>query len=76
MTVVGCMTFIPISVADEVAMAAICVDPQTLEEHLAVEATVDTSRANDATWLAIWFNSTMRSSIVVGAFCYCIPCEK
>ena len=26
--------------ADEVTMAAICVDPQILEEHLAVKATV------------------------------------
>ena len=43
--------------ADEVAMAAIRVDPQILEEHLAVEATVDASRADDATRLAVWFNS-------------------
>ena len=62
--------------ADEVAMAAIRADPQILEEHLAVEATVDASHADDATQLAIWFNSAMRCSIVVGAFCYCIPCEK
>ena len=31
---------------DEVAMAAIRADPQILEEHLAVEATVDASRAD------------------------------
>ena len=31
---------------DEVAMAAIRADPQILEEHLAVKATVDTSRAD------------------------------
>ena len=35
--------------ADEVAMAAIRADPQILEEHLAVEATVDTSRADAVT---------------------------
>ena len=62
--------------ADEVAMAAIRADAQILEEHLAVEATVDASRADDATRSAVWFNSAMRCSIVVGAFCYCIPCEK
>ena len=62
--------------ADEVAMAAIRFDPQILEEHLAIEATVDASRADDATRLVVWFNSAMRCSIVVGAFCYCIPCEK
>ena len=67
---------IAVAHADEVAMAAIHVDPQILEEHLAVEATVDASRANDATRLADWFNSAMRCSIVVGAFYYCIPCEK
>ena len=62
--------------ADEVAMAAIRANPQILEEHLVVEATVNASRADDAMRLAVWFNSTMQCSIVVGAFCYCIPCEK
>ena len=57
---------------DEVAMAAICVDPQIMKEHL----TVDASRDNNATRLVVWFNSAMRCSIVVGAHCYCIPCEK
>ena len=38
--------------ADEVAMAAIHADPQILEEHLTVEATVDASRADDVTRLA------------------------
>ena len=38
--------------ADEVAMAAIRADPQILEEHLAVEATVDASCADAATRLA------------------------
>ena len=38
--------------ADEVAMAAIHADPQILEEHLAVEATVEASRANAAMRLA------------------------
>ena len=44
---------------DEVTMAAIRADPQILEEHLAVEATVDASRADVATQLAVWFNSAM-----------------
>ena len=61
---------------DEAAMAAIRVDPQILEEHLTVEATVDASRVDDATRLAVWFNSAMRRSIVMGAFFYCIPCKK
>jgi hypothetical protein len=38
--------------ADEVAMAAMRADRQILEEHLAVEATVEPSRADAATWLA------------------------
>ena len=58
--------------ADEVMMVAIRVDPQILEEHRAVKATVNASRANDAMRLAVWFNSAMRCSIIVGAFCYCI----
>ena len=37
---------------DEVAMAAIRADPQILEEHLAIEATIDASRADAATRLA------------------------
>ena len=44
--------------ADEVAMAAIRADPQILEEHLAVEATVDASRADAATRLAALNNSS------------------
>ena len=36
---------IAVARTDEVAMAAICVDPQIFEEHLAVEATIDASRA-------------------------------
>ena len=44
---------------DEVAMATIHVDPQILEEHHAVEAIIDASRADDATRLAVWFNSAM-----------------
>ena len=35
--------------ADEVMMATIRVDPQILEEHLAIEATVEASRTNAAT---------------------------
>ena len=38
--------------ADEVSMAAIRADPQILEEHPAIEATIDASRANAATRLA------------------------
>ena len=38
--------------ADEVAMAAIRAKPYILEEHLAVEATVDASHANVVTRLA------------------------
>ena len=50
---------IAVARADEVAMAAIHADPQILEEHLAVEATVDASRVdaamrlgslNDSSW--------------------------
>ncbi|KAE8815757.1 hypothetical protein D1007_06817 [Hordeum vulgare] len=33
-------------------MAPIRADPQILEEHLALEATVDASRVDAATWLA------------------------
>jgi hypothetical protein len=38
--------------ADEVTMAAMRADPQILEEHLFVEATIDASRADAATRLA------------------------
>ncbi|KAE8813574.1 hypothetical protein D1007_09277 [Hordeum vulgare] len=37
---------------DEAAMAAMHADPQILEKYLAVEATVDASRADAATRLA------------------------
>ncbi|KAE8809498.1 hypothetical protein D1007_13918 [Hordeum vulgare] len=40
---------IAVARANEVAMDAIRVDPQILEVHLAVEATVDASRADAAT---------------------------
>ena len=46
--------------ADEVAIAAIPADPQILEEHLAVEATVDASRADAATRLASLNDSSWR----------------
>ena len=50
-------------------MAAICVDPQILEEHLAVEATIDASRADTATWLAALNDSSWRFlEAIVGAF--------
>ena len=46
--------------ADEVAIPVIHVDPQTLEEHLAIEATVDASCADAATWLAALNHSSWR----------------
>ena len=55
--------------ANEVAMAAIRADPQILEEHLAVEATVDASRANAAIRLAALNDSLWRFlEATVGAF--------
>ena len=54
---------------DEVAMAAIRPDPQILEEHLAVEATVDASHADAATRLAALNDSSWRFlEATVGAF--------
>ena len=50
-------------------MAAIRADPHILEEHLAIEATVDASRANAATWLATLNDSSWRFlEATVGAF--------
>ena len=50
-------------------MAAIRADPQILEEHLTVEATVDASRANAATQLAALNKSSWRFlEATVGAF--------
>ena len=50
-------------------MAAIRADPQILEEHLAVEATVDASRADAATRLAALNDSSWRFlKATVGAF--------
>ena len=55
--------------ADEVAMAAIRADPQILEEHLAVEATFDASRADAATRLAALNDSSWHFlKATVGAF--------
>ena len=55
--------------ADEVAMAAIRVDPQILEEHLAVEATIDASRVDVATQLAALNDSSWHFlEATVGAF--------
>ena len=55
--------------ADEVAMAAVRADPHILEEHLAIEATVDTSRTNAATRLAALNDSSWRFlEATVGAF--------
>ena len=55
--------------ADEVAMAAIHADPQILEEHFTIEATVDASRANAATRLATLNDSSWRFlEATVGAF--------
>ena len=54
---------------DEVVMAAIRVDPQILEEHLAVEATVDVSRTDAVMWLAALNDSSWRFlEATVGAF--------
>ena len=53
----------------EVAMAAIRVDPQMLEEHLVAEATVDASHADAATRLAALNDSSWRFlEATVGAF--------
>ena len=50
-------------------MVAICADPGILEEHLAVEATVDASRADAATRLAALNDSSWRFlEAIVGAF--------
>ena len=46
--------------ADEVAMAAIRADPQILEGHLPIEATVDASRIDAAMRLAALNNSSWR----------------
>ena len=43
---------IAVARADEVALAAIRADPQILEEHLTVEATVDALHADATTRLA------------------------
>ena len=54
---------------DEVAMAAIHADPQILEEHLAVEATVDASRTDAVTRLAALNDSSWYFlEATVGAF--------
>ena len=50
-------------------MAAIRADPQILEENLAVEATVDASRTDAATWLAALNDSSRRFlEATIGAF--------
>ena len=55
--------------ADEVAMAAIHADHQILEEHLAVEATIDASRADAVMWLAALNDSPWRFlEAIIGAF--------
>ena len=60
---------IAVARVDEVAMAAIHVDPQILEEHLAIEATVDASRADAATQLAALNDSSWHFlEATVGAF--------
>ena len=46
--------------ADEVAMAAIRAEPYILEEHLAVEATVDAPHADAATRVAALNDSSWR----------------
>ena len=55
--------------ADEVVMAAIRADPRILEEQIAVEATVDASRADAASRLAALNDSSWRFvEATVGAF--------
>ena len=55
--------------ADEVAMAAIHADPQILEAHLAIEATVDASCANAAMRLASLNDSSWHFlKATIGAF--------
>ena len=50
-------------------MATIRADPQILEEHLAVEATVDALRTDAATWLsALNDNSWRFLEATIGAF--------
>ena len=50
-------------------MAAIRADPQILEEHLAVEATIDASHADAATWLAALNDSSWHFlEATLGAF--------
>jgi len=54
---------------DEVAMAAIRADPQILEDHLVIEATVDASRADNTMRLAALNDSSWRFlEATVGAF--------
>ncbi len=54
---------------DEVAMAAIRADPQILEEHLVVDATINASRANASTLLAALNDSSWRFlEATIGAF--------
>ena len=55
--------------ADEVVMATIRADPQILEEHLAVEAIIDASRADVAVQLAALNDSSWHFlEATVGAF--------
>src|SRR4051812_6010160 len=50
-------------------MAAIRADPQILEDHLAVEATIDASHTDAATWLAALNDNSWRFlDATVGAF--------
>ena len=56
---------------DEVAMAAIRADPRILEEHLAVEATMDASRADAATRLAALNDSSWR--FLEATVCWVLP---
>ena len=54
--------------ADEVAMAAIRANPQILEEHLTIEATVDALRAVATRLAALNDNSWHFLEATVGAF--------
>ncbi|KAE8810021.1 hypothetical protein D1007_13342 [Hordeum vulgare] len=60
---------ITVARTNEVAMAAILADPQILEEHLDVEATIDTSRVDVAMWLSTLNDSSWHFfQATVGAF--------
>ncbi|KAE8817722.1 hypothetical protein D1007_04584 [Hordeum vulgare] len=50
---------ITVAHVDEADMASMHADPHILEWHLAVEATIDASRATSTTWLAALNNNSL-----------------